>query len=169
LGVNLVRAEDAPKPEVKAPEAKADDKKKGAPARIYPRGPEVEKLKEELKLSDAQIEQARALVAQVTKKNEELLANKDVSAAEEEVKKAKEALKAAEDKAKAAKDNFDLNEEYKKAVLSVVPYDKKEQAYAVLKLDKPKAPKKEEKKEEKKGEAKAVPAVAPPAPPAEQK
>jgi len=166
-----MRAEDAPKPaEPKAPDAKVEDKekKKGNPARIYPRGPEIERLRTELGLSDEQLALAKDAVASVTKKNDELMANKDIAAAEEEVKKAKEALKVAEDKAKTAKDNFELNDEYKKAVLSAIPEDKKAKAGDILNY-KLKIEKKVEKKVEKKDEPKAMPAVAPPAPPAEQK
>jgi hypothetical protein len=160
----MVRAEDAPpapKPadptvaEVKVGDKPAEKKerKRDGPERIYPRGVEIDKLKTELGLTEEQVAKAKEAVAAVSKKNDELLGNKDVAAAEEEVKKAREALKAAEDKAKAAKDNFDLNEEYKKAVINTLPDDKKAHAGEMMNYH-PKGEKRIEKKAEKKAEKK---------------
>ncbi len=144
--------------DVNPPDSKPAEKKehKKESPRIYPRGPEIEALKANLGMTDEQIAKAREAVAGVAKKNEELDSQAAVAAAEAEVKKAKEALKAAEEKANAAKDNFDLNEEYKKAVLSAVPADKQEKAAEMLhyKPAKPKAPKMEAKDGEKKAEEK---------------
>ena len=83
---NLVRAEDAKKEEPK--KAKKEE-------RFYSRGPEIDKLKSELALTDDQIAKIKSAIAAVDKKNEEMNALADVKAAEEAVKKAKDALKAA--------------------------------------------------------------------------
>ena len=136
-------------------EAKKDEPKKGAKKdeRFYPRGPEIDKLKTELSLSDDTISKIKTAVAAVNKKNEEVSGLADVKAAEEAVAKAKEALKAAEAKAKAASDNWDLLEEHKKAIYNNLPDDKKEKAQDLIHY-KPKTEKKAEKKDEKKEEKK---------------
>lgn len=143
--LNAVRAADEKKEEAKKVVKKED--------RFYPRGPEIEKLKTELGLTDDQIAKIKAAVAAVDKKNEELSSVAAVKEAEEAVKKAKEALKAAEDKQKAASDNFDLLDEHKKAIYNNLPDDKKEKAQDLIHY-KPKTEKKAEKKEEKKAEKK---------------
>ncbi|HEY3322348.1 MAG TPA: hypothetical protein VGP72_17940 [Planctomycetota bacterium] len=119
-----LRAEDAKPAETK--------KVKKGEERLYPRGPEVEKLKTELGLTDDQIARIKTAIADVNKKHEELSARAEVKAAEEAVEKAKAALKAAEEKEKAASDNFDLNEEHKKAIYANIPDDKKEKAQEVI-------------------------------------
>jgi hypothetical protein len=135
-----------------AEEAKKADKGKKAEKkgeeRLWPRGPKIEDLKTEVGLTDDQIAKAKEALAPIEKKNEELEAKNDVKAAEEAVAKAKQALKEAEEKAEGARDKFDLLTERKKAVMSVIPEDKKAKAMEVLhyKVAEPKKEKKEEKK-----------------------
>jgi hypothetical protein len=144
--LTVVRAADEKKDEAKKVAVKKED-------RFYARGPEIEKLKTELSLTDDQIAKIKAAVAEVDKKSAEVSAQAAVKEAEEAVKKAKEALKAAEEKEKAASDNFDLLEEHKKAIYNNLPDDKKEKAQDLIHY-KPKVEKKTvvktEKKEEKK-------------------
>lgn len=139
--------------EEKKPDAKAEktEKKEEKAERLWPRGPEIAKLKSELGLSDVDIHNLKAAVSEVDKKNEQVSSPESVKAAEDEVKKAKEALKAAEDKLDKAKDGFDLLDERKKAAYNALPADKREKAHDIIKY-KPKAEKKAEgeKKEEKK-------------------
>lgn len=138
-----VRAAEEKKEETKKVVVKKDE-------RFYPRGPEVDKVKTELGLTDDQIAKIKAAVAEVDKKSAAVNAQAAVQEAEEAVKKAKEALKAAEEKEKAASDNFDLLEEHKKAIYNNLPDDKKEKAQDLIHY-KPKVEKKTaEKKEEKK-------------------
>lgn len=145
--LTVVRAADDKKDEAKKAVVKKED-------RFYPRGPEIEKVKTELGLTDEQIAKIKAAVAEVDKKSAEVSAQAAVKEAEEAVKKAKEALKAAEEKEKAASDNFDLLEEHKKAIYNNIPDDKKEKAQDLIhykpKTEKKVTEKKAEKKEEKK-------------------
>jgi hypothetical protein len=131
---------------LQAAEAKGDktEKKDEKAERLWPRGPEIAKLKGELGLSDIDIHNLKAAVAEVDKKNEQVSSPDTVKAAEEDVKKAKEALKAAEEKLDKAKDGFDLLDERKKAAYNTLPVDKREKAQDIIKY-KPKAEKKETK------------------------
>ena len=137
---------------VRAEETKKAEGKKAAAERLWARGPELEKLKADLSLTDEQIARLKEAVAAVEKKNTEVTSKDAVKTAEAEVQKAKDALKAAEDKMKTAADDWDVLEERKKAVYSALPEDKREKAQEVIHY-RPKAEKKE-KKEEKKADAK---------------
>lgn len=143
-----LQAAEEKKAEVKAEKT---EKKEEKAERLWPRGPEIAKLKGELGLSEIDIHNLKAAVAEVDKKNEQISSPDTVKAAEEKVKKAKEALKAAEDELDKAKDGFDLLDERKKAAYNTLPADKREKAQDIIKY-KPKAEKKAEgdKKEEKK-------------------
>lgn len=134
------------KPEAKKEEKKDDDKKA---ERLWPRGPEIAKLKE-AGFQDIDIHNMKAAVAEVDKKNEQVSSPENVKSAEEKVKKAKEALKIAEDELDKAKEGFDLLDERKKAAYNALPADKREKAQDIIKY-KPKAEKKPEG--EKKAEA----------------
>jgi len=129
--------------EEKKAEAKAEktEKKEEKAERLWPRGPEIAKLKGELGLSDVDIHNLKAAISEVDKKNEQVSSPETVKAAEEEVKKAKEALKAAEEKLDKAKDGFDLLDERKKAAYNALPADKREKSQDIIKY-KPKAEKK---------------------------
>lgn len=117
-------------------------KKPEAPKTLmFPRGPEVETVKKELGLTDAEIEKARAAVDAVVQKNEEFKKIPAVAEAEAEFKRADEAKKAAEDakhavedKLKALKSGFDFKNECKKAVCNTLPDEKKQKAAVFLKL-----------------------------------
>lgn len=154
---NLGYAEDAPKPdeaakkEAKKAERKAE--KKGDTERLWPRGPKIDELKTELGLTDDQIAKMKDALAAVDKKNSELEAQADVKAAEEAVQKAKEALKAAEAKNEEAKGNFDLLAERKKAVVNLLPDDKKVKGGELIHYA-PEKEKKEKRKEAKEGKEK---------------
>jgi hypothetical protein len=132
----------------KKDEKTADKKEKTEELRLWPRGPEIEKLKAELGLTDIDLHNLKAAVAGVDKKSAEVSAPENVKAAEEKVKKAKEALKAAEDELDQAKGGFNLLDERKKAAYEALPADKREKSQDLLhykpKVEKaPKAEKKE--------------------------
>ena len=131
---------------VRAEEKETKKAGKSSPERLYPRGPEIEKLKTELGLSDEQIKKMKDAIAVVDKKNAEVTSQDAVKAAEEEVRKAKEALKAAEAKRELAAEGFDLLDERKKAAYETLPEDKKDKAQDILHYK----PKKEKKADEKK-------------------
>jgi hypothetical protein len=142
---------EEPKPADPVPATPAGEKKGPAKIeRLWARGPEIDReLKGMLALSDEQIAQIKAAIAEVQKKNDELLAKPEVAAVEKEVEEAKKALKTAEDKAKAAKGGFELNDELKKAAFALIPEDKKQQAARVLAYHPKEAkPSKEDKNKE---------------------
>jgi Na+/phosphate symporter len=135
--------------EEKKPEAKKEEKKEEKAERLWPRGPEIAKLKTEAGLADIDIHNIKAAVSEVDKKNEQVSSPESVKAAEEKVKKAKEALKAAEEELDTAKGGFDLLDERKKAAYNAIPADKREKAQDILKY-KPKVEKTEKKAEAEK-------------------
>lgn len=138
-------AEKAEKKNVVKDEKKSEKKSRKQPAeRLWPRGPEVDELKQ-AGLSDQEIAKAKELLAAVEKRNEDVQSNKEVAAAEAEAKKSDAALKAAKKKV----DDFDLKEERKKAVYNAAPQDKKN-AVAELLHYKPKTEKPAAKTEDKK-------------------
>jgi hypothetical protein len=133
---------------IRAEEKETKKGAKGAPERLYPRGPEIEKLKTEGGLSDDEIKKMKDAIQAIEKKNSEVTSQDAVKAADEEVKKAKDALKAAEAKRDLAAEGFDLTDERKKAAYEAVPEAKREKIQDILHY-KPKVEKKEKKDDKK--------------------
>ena len=131
---------------VRAEEKEGKKAAKGTPERLYPRGPEIEKLKTEGGLDDEDIKKMKDAVQSVEKKNAELTSQDAVKAADEEVKKAKEALKAAEAKRDLAANGFDLSDERKKAAYEALAENKRAKVQDLLHYK----PKVEKKKDENK-------------------
>lgn len=146
IAVAPMQAAEEKKAEAKPEKAEKKDEKA---ERLWPRGPEIAKLKGELGLSDIDIHNVKAAVSEVDKKNEQVSSPEAVKTAEDKVKKAKEALKAAEDELDKAKGGFDLLDERKKAAYNALPADKREKSQDIIKY-KPKVEKKAEEKKETK-------------------
>ncbi len=107
--------------------AMAGDDAKAKP-RFFPGGPEIDTLKTELGLSDADIAKIKDALQGTIKKNAELAQKPEVKAAEEERNKAIEALRQADEKVRAARGNFDLWGELRKAMLEAIPEEKRVKA-----------------------------------------